>query len=86
MATHGANDAELERARSQDTTVPKKVMNDGISVFLLETEMPLFLTDWAYEGAEKNFQGEAKGCGENVKVSDCLVAEIVLETLPVSPM
>ena len=56
MATHGANEDEFERASNQDTSVPKKQMADGISIMLLETEMPLFLTDWAYEGAVKNFR------------------------------
>jgi homogentisate 1,2-dioxygenase len=64
MATHGANEDEYERASQQDTSVPKKQMTDGISLFLLETEMPLFLTDWAYEGAVKNFRQKPKGAAK----------------------
>ena len=56
MATHGASEEDYERASSQDTSVPKKQMVDGLSIFLLETEMPLLLTDWAYNGAVKNFR------------------------------
>lgn len=54
MATHGATDEDFEQATNQDTSVPIKVMNDGMTLILLETELPLYLTDWAYEGATKN--------------------------------
>jgi homogentisate 1,2-dioxygenase len=64
MVTHGANEDEYERASNQDTSVPKKQLVDGISIFLLETEMPLFLTDWAYEGAVKNFREKPKGAAK----------------------
>lgn len=64
MACHGPGEEEMERARQADTGKPVKAMMDGISLFLLETEMPLFLTGWAFEGAVKNFtkggQGKAK--------------------------
>lgn len=64
MATHGANDDEFERARSVDTSTPKKQMTEGISLFLLETETPLFLTDWAFESAQKNFKAKPKGAAK----------------------
>ena len=64
MATHGADEREFERAMSIDTTKPSKQMQDGISIFLLETELPLFLTDWAYENAEKNFKAKPKGAAK----------------------
>jgi homogentisate 1,2-dioxygenase len=54
MATHGASAADYENAMKMDTSKPGKHMQDGFSMFLLETEMPLFLTDWAYESAVKN--------------------------------
>ena len=61
MATHGASEDDHERARNQDTSKPAKEMTDGISIFLLETEMPLILTDWAHEGAQKNFKSKPQG-------------------------
>ena len=56
MVTHGPSDDEFAKATSLDTSKPMKTMTDGVTLFLLETEIPLFLTDWAYEGAQKNFK------------------------------
>ena len=56
MACHGPGEEEFEKAREVDTSKPSKTMQDGVTVFLLETEMPLFLTDWAFEGAVKNLK------------------------------
>lgn len=63
MACHGPSEEEFEKARGVDTSKPMKMMNEGISLFLLETEMPLFVTDWAFEAAVKNF--EAGGGGKH---------------------
>lgn len=60
MACHGAAEDEYAGAQAIDTSKPTKQMQDGISVFLLETELPLFLTDWAYEKAVKNFKAKSK--------------------------
>lgn len=54
MATHGASEAEYARAQEIDTEKPMKQMQDRISIFLLETELPLMLTDWALEGSNMN--------------------------------
>ena len=62
MTTHGAEEADYQRVREQDTR-PKKMQDDGISIFLLETEKPLFLTDWAVKGAAKNPKAKPKGLG-----------------------
>lgn len=35
-------------------------MTDGMSIFLLETEKPLFISDWAVEAAIKNVKGKNK--------------------------
>ena len=53
MKTHGATDDEHHDATTQDLT-PRKVMNEGLSMFLLETENPLYLTDWATKAAAIN--------------------------------
>ena len=64
MATHGADEAEFQTATSLDTSKPAKQMQGGISIFLLETELPLYLTDWAYSHAEKNFKAKPKGAAK----------------------
>ncbi|KAF7191832.1 Homogentisate 1,2-dioxygenase [Pseudocercospora fuligena] len=52
--THGANEDDFQKA-SNDELKPTKVMNDGMSIMLLETELPLYLSDWADQAAVKNF-------------------------------
>ena len=64
MATHGPTDEEFEKASKADTSKPVKTMTDGITTFLLETETSLFLTDWAYESAQKNFKAKPKGAAK----------------------
>ncbi len=54
----GAVEEEYERATNAELK-PTKTMNDGISVFLLETEVPLYLSDWAAELAQTNFKAKA---------------------------
>lgn len=36
-------------------------MTDGLTIFLLETEKPLFISDWAFDAAVKNLKGVRKG-------------------------
>jgi homogentisate 1,2-dioxygenase len=55
MTTHGAAEDEFVKTREMELK-PTKLMTDGITIFLLETEKPLFLADWAAEGAQKNFK------------------------------
>ena len=60
MTPHGADESEFEKATKADTSKPTKVMTDGITIFLLETEMPLQLTDWAFDSAMKNVKGKSR--------------------------
>lgn len=55
----GATEDELQKA-SNGPTKPAKTMTDGMSIFLLETEKPLFISDWAVEAAIKNVKGKNK--------------------------
>ena len=48
----------MEKASNAPTT-PTKVMVDGVTLFLLETEKPLYISDWAAEAAVKNVNGKA---------------------------
>lgn len=52
--THGAHEDDYQKASTEDLK-PKKVGTEGISIFLLETELPLFVSDWAEKAAVKNF-------------------------------
>ncbi|KAI1340181.1 homogentisate 1,2-dioxygenase [Xylariaceae sp. FL0016] len=60
MATHGATEGEYRRAREIDTKTPTKMQTEGITLFLFETERPLYLSEWAYRAGVKNFNGKAK--------------------------
>ena len=60
MTTHGASEEEFVKARERDLK-PEKLQNDGVTIFLLETEKPLLLSEWAVELAGKNFKGKSKG-------------------------
>ncbi|OCT44138.1 Homogentisate 1,2-dioxygenase [Cladophialophora carrionii] len=53
MTTHGATEEDFEKARTADLK-PTKLMTEGMTVFLLETESPLYLSDWAVEAALTN--------------------------------
>ena len=64
MATHGASAADYESAMRMNTSIPGKQMQDGFSMFLLETEAPLLLTDWAYKSAVKNAASRPKPAGK----------------------
>ncbi|KIW97768.1 homogentisate 1,2-dioxygenase [Cladophialophora bantiana CBS 173.52] len=48
MACHGAN-SDAHRAAEEQETTPKKVQTEGFTIFLLETECPLWVSDWAIE-------------------------------------
>ncbi|ETN44096.1 homogentisate 1,2-dioxygenase [Cyphellophora europaea CBS 101466] len=58
MVVHGATAEDLEKASTSDTSTPAKVMMDGITIFLLETEKPLYISDWAAEMAQQNFKAK----------------------------
>jgi homogentisate 1,2-dioxygenase len=60
--THGAGEDDFQVATKAELK-PKKLADDGMTVFLLETEMSLYVADWAEEVAVKNFtkpKGTAK--------------------------
>ena len=46
----GAEDGAYRSMQNADTK-PKKLMNDGITLILLETEMPLMLSDFGKQSA-----------------------------------
>lgn len=56
MVAHGENDDEFRVWQEKDTFTPGKLQDDGITAAVVETENPLFLTDWAYNLAGKNFK------------------------------
>ncbi|KAI3322361.1 homogentisate 1,2-dioxygenase [Xylariaceae sp. AK1471] len=59
MATHGSKEKEFQQAtRGVDTSKPTKLGTDGITIALLETEQPLYLSDWAFQCAVKNINGK----------------------------
>lgn len=53
LTTHGAPEEAYQEATNADLK-PAMLQNDGFSIFLIETEKPLFLSEWAYETAVKN--------------------------------
>jgi homogentisate 1,2-dioxygenase len=55
----GATEEDFEKARNADLK-PTKVMTDGITYFLLETESPLYLSDWAVKAALPNPSAKPK--------------------------
>lgn len=48
MSTHGPGESELLAERERDTSQPAKLSDDGVMLFLLETDRPLVLSDWAH--------------------------------------
>jgi homogentisate 1,2-dioxygenase len=54
MTTHGASEEEFQEASNAELK-PTKVQSDGLSLFLLETENPLYVAGWAEDAAIKNF-------------------------------
>lgn len=62
MTTHGAAEEDFLKARDAELK-PAMLQNEGVSFFLLETEKPLFLSQWAEKAAMKNF-----GAGPRPKI------------------
>jgi len=58
MATHGSAEREFQKSTNRDTSKPVKLDDNGVTIALLETEQPLYLSDWAYELAVKNMDGQ----------------------------
>lgn len=54
MSTHGPAEKDFQDARARDTSAPAFVNDDGVTLFLVETERPLMLSDWAIECSEAN--------------------------------
>ncbi|KAJ4419831.1 hypothetical protein N0V82_004766 [Gnomoniopsis sp. IMI 355080] len=54
MSTHGPGEEEFQAARVKDMSKPTKTDDLGVSVFLLETDKPLILSEWASKCAELN--------------------------------
>lgn len=54
MNTHGPAEKDFQEARERDTSKPAFVNDEGVTVFLVETERPLMLSDWAMECSEAN--------------------------------
>lgn len=66
MACHGAPEEAHRRAEEQETA-PQKVGTEGFTVFLLETECPLWVADWATGPSE--IQGTVNGRVNGVKAN-----------------
>ena len=64
MSTHGASEEEYRKAQVRDTLKPEKLQNDGMTIFLLETEKPLFVSQWAVELAGRNPKMKAKAAAK----------------------
>ncbi|KAI8624980.1 homogentisate 1,2-dioxygenase [Xylariaceae sp. FL1651] len=58
MTAHGSAEKELQKAMEIDTMKPAKLQTDGLTFALLETELPLYLSDWAFQCAVKNSKGK----------------------------
>lgn len=54
MSTHGPSEKDFQEARARDTSTPAFVNDEGVTLFLVETERPLLLSDWAIECSEAN--------------------------------
>ncbi|KAK9778372.1 putative homogentisate 1,2-dioxygenase [Seiridium cardinale] len=63
MTTHGASEEDFKRATKGPTT-PTKVQTDGLTFVLLETEMPLYLSDWAAEACSKPADAKPRGAAK----------------------
>jgi homogentisate 1,2-dioxygenase len=60
MTTHGPTEDDFQK-NSKSENKPAKLMNDGLTVFLFETERPLYLSEWAVKDAKPliNFNAAA---------------------------
>lgn len=54
MSTHGPAEKDFQAARGRDTSKPALVGNDGMTLFLVETDRPLLLSAWAMQCSEAN--------------------------------
>lgn len=59
MGTHGPDEEELKAAREREGSKPIKADDLGVTVFLLETDKPLILSEWASKCAELNHYKKA---------------------------
>lgn len=57
--THGASEEDFQKASTEELK-PKKLGTEGVSIMLMETELPLMLSDWAVKASVKNV-GQKKG-------------------------
>lgn len=64
MAAHGATDEEMRRARAVDTSRPAKLQGDGVTLFLLETERPLYVSNWGVQCAQRNTRVKPTGAAK----------------------
>ncbi len=60
MTTHGASEEDFVKARERELK-PQKLQDDGMTIFLLETEKPLFVSEWAVKHAGRNYKAKPKG-------------------------
>ncbi|GIZ47172.1 hypothetical protein CKM354_001027100 [Cercospora kikuchii] len=51
---HGPAEAELQQASNEDLS-PRKIQNDGVTIFLIETERTVLLSEWAEKSAVNSF-------------------------------
>lgn len=58
MVTHGSNEEEFAQWRNKSMNVPEILMNDGVTICMFETELPLLLTDWALDGVVLNYKNQ----------------------------
>ena len=59
----GATEDEFQKAYNAPFK-PTKLQTEGVTLFLLETEMPLYLSDWAAEASQKNFKAKPRGAAK----------------------
>lgn len=59
LTAHGAAEEDFQNAIKADLK-PAMLQNDGVTIFLLETEKPLYLSDWADKAAVKNQSGKPR--------------------------
>lgn len=59
----GPSEDDHHHAQNAPTT-PTKVATDGITIFLIETELPLMLTEYGKNAAMENFKVKSKGANK----------------------
>lgn len=68
MTTHGASEEEYQRVRGMQIK-PEKLQTEGVTVFLLETEKSLFLSEEAVRLAGENPKMK-RGKGEDLRIRE----------------